>query len=52
MWANYDYSNQPIVKVIFEKSIKDEEDFNQFLKEWVTLYDNKRISFLYLIQEM
>lgn len=48
MWANYDYSNQPIVKVIFEKSIKDEEDFNQFLKEWVTLYDNKKDFFFIL----
>ena len=47
MWANYDYSSMPIVKVIFEKGIKDEEDFNQFLKEWITLYENKKDFFLY-----
>lgn len=42
MWAKYDYSNQPIIKVLFDKNIEDEADFNQFLKEWVNLYEEKK----------
>ena len=48
MWAQYDYSKKPIVKVIFDKNINDEEDFKEFLKEWVTLYDNKKDFFFIL----
>ena len=42
MWANYDYSKFPIVKVTFNEKIESEEDFNEFLKKWVLLYDNKK----------
>lgn len=42
MWANYDYSQFPMVKVIFNKSIESEEDFNLFLKKWILLYDDKK----------
>ena len=42
MWANYDYSKFPIVKVTFNEKIESEEDFNDFLKKWVLLYDNKK----------
>ena len=48
MWAQYDYSKKPIVKVIFDKNINDEEDFKEFLKEWVALYDNKKDFFFIL----
>lgn len=48
MWAQYDYSKKPIVKVIFDKNINDEEDFKEFLKEWVALYDNKQDFFFIL----
>ena len=42
MWAKYDYSKFPIVKVTFNEKINGEEEFNEFLKEWVLLYDNKK----------
>ena len=42
MWANYDYTTFPIVKVTFNEKIESEEDFNEFLKKWVLLYDNKK----------
>ena len=42
MWANYDYSKFPIVKVTFNEKIENEEEFNDFLKKWVLLYDNKK----------
>ena len=42
MWANYDYSQFPIVKVIFNENIESEEDFNLFLKKWVLLYEDKK----------
>lgn len=42
MWAKYDYSTRPIIKVLFDKNIEDEADFNQFLKEWVNLYEEKK----------
>mgnify|MGYP001238027324 FL=1 len=29
MWANYDYSKFPIVKVTFNEKIESEEDFNE-----------------------
>lgn len=42
MWAKYDYSNFPIVVVKFESDVDSEEDINQFLDEWLLLYDNKK----------
>ena len=33
MWANYDYSKFPIVKVTFNEKIESEEDFNDFLSQ-------------------
>ena len=42
MWADYDYTNFPIVTVKFNKYIKEENDFNMFLKKWIYLYDDKK----------
>ena len=42
MWANYDYSAFPLVYVKFNQYIKDEEDFNNFLKRWTFLYHDKK----------
>ena len=48
MWANYDFSQEPIVKVEFEKNISGDEDLNEFLKEWVGLYEQKKEFFFIL----
>ena len=50
MWANYDYSNFPIVLVKFSNTIKSDEDFRQFLKNGYFYMMIKRIFPLYLIQ--
>ena len=42
MWANYDCSNFPIVLVKFSNTIESNEDFSQFLKKWIFLYDGKK----------
>ena len=48
MWANYDYSKFPIVKVKFNESIKNEEEFNEFLRDWIHLYEKKEdFSFIF-----
>jgi len=48
MWANYDYSKFPIVKVDFNKSINTEDDFSDFLVKWTLLYNNKKdFSFIF-----
>jgi len=40
MFASFDNSNFPIVKVIFSETIQDRKDFEFFLQEWLKLYDN------------
>ena len=48
MWAYFDKTNFPLVKVTFSESIDAEEDFNLFLKEWLQLYqDKKEFSFIF-----
>jgi hypothetical protein len=42
MWANYDYSKFPIVYIKFNNKIDNEDDFNQFLKKWIYLYNDKK----------
>ena len=42
MFAEYDKSQFPLVKVNFGKGIKDDEDYNNFLKEWEKLYEAKK----------
>jgi len=42
MWANFNYNNFPIVSVKFNTKIENEEEFTQFLKKWILLYDDKK----------
>lgn len=42
MWAEYDYTNFPIVYVTFDKKINNEKEFNSFLQEWIKLYEKKQ----------
>lgn len=42
MFAQYiydDYQKNNIVKVVFNSSIKDDNDFDKFLEEWLQLYN-------------
>lgn len=48
MWAKYDFSQEPIVKVEFEKNISGDDDLNEFLKEWIGLYEQKKDFFFIL----
>jgi len=41
MFAEYDYSQFPIVNVILH-NIENEDDFNSFLDEWLKLYIRKK----------
>ena len=41
MFAEFNINNFPIVIVTFSESIHSEEEFNQFLIDWLTLYNNK-----------
>lgn len=41
-WATYDHGNFPVVKIKLSKSIRDNEDFNNFLNGWLKCYDNKK----------
>ena len=38
-WATYDTSNWPVVKVRLEKEILDGEDFEDFKRGWLDLYN-------------
>jgi len=42
MFACYNYDNFPIVFVKFSENINSENDFDQFLNEWLILYHNRR----------
>ena len=53
MFAIYDYSNFPEVKVMFHGSPKDEDDFQLFTDQWLKLYeDKKEFSFLFDVENM
>ena len=41
MFATFDNSDFPIVKVTLSETIVDRNDFENFLQEWLKLYDNK-----------
>ena len=52
MFANFDYSSFPLVKVNFTKLLKSEE-FDKFLNEWLRIYDRKEyFSFIFNTEEM
>ena len=38
MFAEYDYSQFPIVNVYFSSTVENNEDFNNFTEEWYNLY--------------
>ena len=42
MFARYDYSEFPEVRVFFTGSINTEEDFTLFTEQWIKLYDDKK----------
>tara|TARA_B100001248_G_C27232999_1_gene385709 strand:- start:67 stop:522 length:456 start_codon:yes stop_codon:yes gene_type:complete len=53
MFAEYNYDNFPVVFVSFSESINSEEEFNQFLNEWLLLYHNRRdFSFIFDTRNM
>jgi len=53
MFATYDYSNFPEVKVMFHGSPKDDSDFQLFLDQWLKLYeDGKDFTFLFDVEHM
>lgn len=48
MFAEYNHDHFPIVFVNFSESIESENDFDQFLNEWLLLYHNgKDFSFIF-----
>ena len=42
MFAEYNYDNFPIVSVIFSETISNENEFDQFLRQWLELYHNQK----------
>ena len=48
MFANFNFDDFPFVKVKFAKSVKNEEDFDNFLKHWIILNaQNKPYSLIF-----
>jgi len=53
MFAEYNYDNFPIVFVSFSESITSENEFDQFLNEWLILYHNRKdFSFIFDTRNM
>tara|TARA_B100000424_G_C22939098_1_gene499679 strand:- start:462 stop:842 length:381 start_codon:yes stop_codon:yes gene_type:complete len=42
MFANYDYSNFPIIKVDLSGCISNNSDFQSFINPWLQLYNSKK----------
>ena len=42
MFANYNFDKFPLVFINFSEKINSEEEFDEFLKQWLILYQNKR----------
>ena len=42
MFAEYNYDNFPYVRVKFNKTIENSEDFDKFLAGWIELYNQKQ----------
>ena len=38
MWATYNYDNFPTVNVSISGIIENDDDFSQFIQEWLTLF--------------
>ena len=41
MFAEFDESQKPIVKIKLGLNIKDDEDYENFINKWLQLEDNK-----------
>ena len=53
MFAEYNYDNFPVIFVNFSESIDSENDFDQFLNEWLLLYHNREdFSFIFDTRNM
>jgi hypothetical protein len=53
MFATYDYTNFPEVKVIFNGSIQDESDYILFTEQWLKLYEDKNnFNFLFDMKDI
>ena len=42
MWCNIDKTNFPIIRVSFNEEKQIEDEFDMFLKEWISLYENEQ----------
>ena len=42
MFAKYNYDNFPYVRVKFNETIENSEDFDKFLAGWIELYNQKQ----------
>jgi hypothetical protein len=52
MFASFDYSSFPLIKVTFTK-LENSGEFDDFLKEWLSIYDrNEYFSFIFNTEEM
>lgn len=47
MWAEFNYSGYPIVEVNMKGVIKDDAEFESFLKEWRNLYEQRDFVFIF-----
>ena len=53
MFANYDYNKFPIVKVTFNGTIINEQDFILFTEQWLQLYeDKKEFTFIFDVKDI
>lgn len=42
MFANFDYTNFPIIYIKLNNNIENDEDFNDFINKWTNLNNNKK----------
>lgn len=42
MWCNIDKTNFPIIKISFNAEKQIESEFDEFLQEWIKLYEEKK----------
>ena len=53
MFAEYNHDHYPVIFVNFSESIESEDEFDQFLNEWLLLYHNQRdFSFIFDTRNM
>jgi len=53
MFAEYNHDHYPVIFVSFSESIESEDEFDQFLNEWLLLYHNQRdFSFIFDTRNM